>query len=54
MMDPLPSINKVFALVVQEERQRNIGSGSHLPSESMVFGTNSTPAASVMSSTAKS
>ena len=27
MLDPLPSISKVFALVVQEERQRSITHG---------------------------
>lgn len=28
MLDPLPMISKVFALVVQEERQRSIGLNS--------------------------
>ena len=41
MLDPLPNINKVFALVVQEERQRRIGSGNSSMTESMVFGTSS-------------
>ncbi|XP_041023988.1 uncharacterized protein LOC121264752 [Juglans microcarpa x Juglans regia] len=34
LIDPLPPINKVFSLVLQEERQRDIGSVlvSHIPS----------------------
>ena len=32
MIDPLPSITKAFALVVQEERQRNI----NIPSLALV------------------
>ena len=28
LMEPIPSINKVFSLVIQEERQRSIGSNS--------------------------
>ena len=42
MMDPLPPINKVLPLVIQEERQRNIRSRSYLSSvEPMAFGSNS-------------
>ncbi|RVW80139.1 Retrovirus-related Pol polyprotein from transposon RE2 [Vitis vinifera] len=43
MMDPLPAINKVFSLVIQEERHRTVGysySGSH-NSDPMTFGSNS-------------
>ena len=28
LMEPIPPINKVFSLIIQEERQRSIGSGS--------------------------
>ncbi|KAA8549485.1 hypothetical protein F0562_001169 [Nyssa sinensis] len=37
MLDPLPSVAKVFNLVVQEEIQRAIGSGQLPSSESMAF-----------------
>ncbi|KAA8517802.1 hypothetical protein F0562_015276 [Nyssa sinensis] len=37
MLDPLPFVAKVFNLVVQEERQRAIGSGQLPSSESMAF-----------------
>ena len=43
MMDSLPAINKVFSLVIQEERHRTVGysySGSH-NSDPMTFGSNS-------------
>ncbi|XP_073045348.1 uncharacterized protein [Primulina eburnea] len=37
--EPLPSISRVFALIVQEERQREIGGhqGTILPNQSMAF-----------------
>ncbi|XP_024024584.1 uncharacterized protein LOC112092495 [Morus notabilis] len=35
--DPLPSISKVFNLVVQEERQRTIGTGSTGPANPLAF-----------------
>ena len=34
LMDPLPTINKVFSLVSQEERQRKIGSQLSINSDS--------------------
>ena len=34
LMDPLPSINKVFSLIVQEERQRSVGVRSNAFSDS--------------------
>ncbi|XP_073036794.1 uncharacterized protein [Primulina eburnea] len=39
LIDPLPPINRVFSLVVQEERQRSIGSSytSHNPAGDMAF-----------------
>ena len=37
MIDHLPSITKMFNLVVQEERQCAIGSGSSSPSNSLAF-----------------
>ncbi|XP_060673809.1 uncharacterized protein LOC132803959 [Ziziphus jujuba] len=37
MLDPLPPIAKVFNLVIQEERQRTIGSIPPNPTESMAF-----------------
>ncbi|KAL5537329.1 hypothetical protein UlMin_045755 [Ulmus minor] len=41
MMEPLPTINKVFSLVIQEERHINIGSNSGIQvSEPMAFGSN--------------
>ncbi|KAL5565621.1 hypothetical protein UlMin_028785 [Ulmus minor] len=41
MMEPLPAINKVFSLVIQEERHRNIGGNSAIPvSEPLAFGSN--------------
>ncbi|RVW13837.1 Retrovirus-related Pol polyprotein from transposon RE1 [Vitis vinifera] len=43
MMDPLPAINKVFSLVIQEEHHRTVGysySGSH-NSDPITFGSNS-------------
>jgi hypothetical protein len=33
LMDPLPSINKVFSLVIQEERQREVALSYSLPVE---------------------
>ena len=39
MIDLLPLVVKVFNLVVQEEHQRSIGSGSSAPSDSMAFNT---------------
>ncbi|KAL5571513.1 hypothetical protein UlMin_021110 [Ulmus minor] len=43
MMDPFPSINRVFSLVIQEERQRNIGLGSTISNaEPMSFNSGST------------
>ena len=46
MLDPLPPISKVFNLIVQEERQRTIGSGSgthsSAPVDTMAFNS-STP-----------
>ncbi|KAL5556865.1 hypothetical protein UlMin_039101 [Ulmus minor] len=42
MIEPLPTINKVFSLIIQEERHRNIGSNSGIHvSEPMAFGSNS-------------
>ena len=42
MMDPLTPINTIFSLFVQEERQRNIGSGSMSSSfEPMAFASKS-------------
>ncbi|KAL6327740.1 hypothetical protein AAG906_024710 [Vitis piasezkii] len=46
MLDPLPPMAKVFNLVVQEERQRSIGSRPFAPSNSMAFNASS-PAPSV-------
>ncbi|KAL5540630.1 hypothetical protein UlMin_043205 [Ulmus minor] len=41
MMEPLPTINKVFSLVIQEERHRNIGGNSAIPvSKPLAFGSN--------------
>ena len=41
MMEPLPAINKVFSLVIQEERHINIGGNSAIPvSEPLAFGSN--------------
>ena len=40
MMEPLPTINKVFSLVIQEEKQPNVGI-SYQTSEPMAFGSNS-------------
>ncbi|KAL5545588.1 hypothetical protein UlMin_005275 [Ulmus minor] len=43
MMDPFPSINHVFSLVIQEEIQRNIGLGSTISNaEPMSFKSGST------------
>lgn len=39
LIDPLPSINKAFSLVVQEERQRDIASFSSQFVENSVFFT---------------
>ena len=44
MMEPLPSISKVFSLVVQEERQRQINSGSSLLPGSIAIAESSSPA----------
>ena len=42
LMDPLPQINKVFSLVIQEERQRSIGSASNSVSDpQLVFAAKS-------------
>ncbi|KAL5542827.1 hypothetical protein UlMin_010537 [Ulmus minor] len=42
MMEPLPAINKVFSLVIQEERHINIGVNyAILVSEPLAFGSNS-------------
>ena len=46
MFDPLLHVAKVFNLVVQEQRQRSIGSRSSAPSDSMAFNASS-PAPSV-------
>ena len=46
MSDPLSPMAKVFNLVVQEERQRSIGSRLFAPSNSMAFNASS-PAPSV-------
>ena len=46
MSDPLSPMAKVFNLVVQEQRQRSIGSRSSAPSDSMAFNASS-PAPSV-------
>ncbi|KAL5543805.1 hypothetical protein UlMin_007589 [Ulmus minor] len=50
MMDPLLAINKVFSLVIQEERHRTVGIDSYFGSRNsdpMTFGSNSnTPAGS--------
>ncbi|KAL5553907.1 hypothetical protein UlMin_041308 [Ulmus minor] len=40
MIEPLPSINKIFSLVIQEERQRSLNSCSVLPL-SATYGVNS-------------
>ncbi|KAL5746921.1 hypothetical protein ACOSQ2_024218 [Xanthoceras sorbifolium] len=42
ILDPLPPISKVFNLVVQEERQRSIGSISSAPADSLAFSASST------------
>ena len=34
LMDPLPSINKVYSLLIQEERQRSVGHGNFVHIES--------------------
>lgn len=44
-MGPLPSINKVYCLLIQEERQRNVGNNTNVHIEStalVVKGCNST------------
>lgn len=41
MIDTLPSVSKIFNLVVQEERQRMIGTSPVAPTESMAFNVNS-------------
>ena len=45
-MEPLPSINKVYSLLIQEERQRNVGnSNAHVESTTLAIkGSNSNPA----------
>ena len=45
LMEPLPSINKVYSLLIQEERQRNVGnSNAHVESTALaVKGSNSNP-----------
>ena len=43
MIDPLPPVSKVFNLVVQDERQRSIGSTSPSPTDSLAFSTSSSP-----------
>lgn len=45
MMDPLPPIAKVFALVVQEERQYAINQGMSPSSSPLVFGEMPLPSA---------
>ena len=42
-MEPLPSINKVYSLLIQEERQRNVGNSNvHIESTALVVkGSNS-------------
>ena len=44
VMEPLPSINKVYSLLIQEERQRHVGSSNnHIESTALaVKGSNST------------
>ena len=37
LMDPLPSINKVYSLLIQEERQRNVGNNSNVHIESIAL-----------------
>ena len=42
LLDPIPPVNKVFSLLVQEEHQRNISvssTSSSSPSEAMAFGS---------------
>ncbi|RVW82211.1 hypothetical protein CK203_050788 [Vitis vinifera] len=54
MLDPLPLVVKVFNLVVQEERQHTIGSGSPASSESLAFSTpSSSPSVAASSSQSK-
>ena len=54
MFHPLPPIVKVFNLVVQEERQHTIGSGSPASSESLAFSTpSSSPSVAASSSQSK-
>ncbi|XP_024028205.1 uncharacterized protein LOC21412626 [Morus notabilis] len=52
MLDPLPSVAKIFNLVVQEERQQTIGAVvASQPSESMAFNVASpTPSTAVVGS----
>ena len=42
MIDPLPLMNRIFSLVIQEERQRGLSSSNHFPyvssSNSAAFG----------------
>ena len=40
MLDPLPSINKVFSLVVQDERQRHIGNSTFNNIDIVALGMN--------------
>ena len=44
-MEPLPSINKVYSSLIQEERQRNVGnSNAYVESTALaVKGSNSNP-----------
>lgn len=37
LMDPIPSINKVFSLVSQEEHQRNVSLNTNTDVDSMAF-----------------
>lgn len=37
MIDPLPSISKVFNLIIQEERQRSIGAGTLSAGDTLTF-----------------
>ena len=45
LIEPLPSTNKVYSLLIQEERQRNVGnSNAHVKSTALVVkGSNSNP-----------
>ncbi|KAI9162420.1 hypothetical protein LWI28_027130 [Acer negundo] len=45
-IDLLPPINKVFSLVVQEERQKRIGASSFSSTDSVVFGMSANPSGS--------